>query len=107
MAQDLVPCQTLCGWGRGPLHAEQTFTLVLMSRLSLQVGHLTLASLILPFSLGIAVNPSGDLIGHSAKRVVPSLGELPGAGEARPALGRRRAPRSGTREGRNHKVYPR
>ena len=100
MPQDVVSPQIFCPLARGPRHAGQAFTLGLMSRLSLQAGHLTLASLIL-FSLGIAVNPSGDLIGHLAKRVVPSLGEPPGAGEARPALG------SGTRGERNHKVYPR
>jgi len=72
----VVPCQTFWSLGRGPRHAGQTLTLGLTSRLTLQVGHFTLASLIL-FSSAIAVNLSGDLIGHSARRCVTSRGELP------------------------------
>jgi hypothetical protein len=47
--------------GRGLRHAGQKFTLALMSRLTLQVGHLIFVSLSL-LSLAIGVNPSGDLV---------------------------------------------
>lgn len=71
------PVKLFGAWAEDPgTRAGQAFTLGLTSRLSLQVGHLTLASLIL-FSSAIAVNLSGDLIGHSARRFVTSQGELP------------------------------
>jgi len=47
MAQHVVPCQTFWNLRRGARHAGQNFTPGLMSRLSLQVGHLTFMSLIL------------------------------------------------------------
>jgi hypothetical protein len=47
MAQHVVLCQTFWSLGRGAQHAGQNFTCGLMSRLSLQVGHLTFMSLIL------------------------------------------------------------
>jgi hypothetical protein len=52
------------------------FTPGLMRRLTLHVGHLTLASLIL-FSLGIGVNPLGDLIRHLSGMVSPLWAHFP------------------------------
>lgn len=47
MAQHVLPCQTFSPLRNGPRHAGQKFTLGLISRLSLQVGHLARMSLML------------------------------------------------------------
>jgi hypothetical protein len=72
-AQYVVPRQTFWNFGGGPPHPGQTFTPGLTSRLSLQVGHLTLASLIF-FLSATGANPSGDSIRQQNVIPIPSLG---------------------------------
>ena len=66
VARDMVSCQTFWSLGRGARHAGQNFTPGLMSRLSLQVGHLTFMSLIL---LSLPMGGEARLVKSSSIRV--------------------------------------
>jgi hypothetical protein len=85
MAQHVVPCETFWRLARGPRHAGQNFTPGLMRRLTLHVGHLTLASLTL-FSSAIGMNPSGNVIRHVGRMASPPWASFPkrGAGREEP-----------------------